>query len=252
MARELTDQELNELLGAYALDAVDGDEREQIERYLERDQNARTTVAQYREVTALLAQPSTEAPIDLWQRIEDALDEREPRPAPTVVSLESRRSGRRNRIAAVVAAAAAVLVIGVLGVKLVQQDDRIDDLAGRVGDGGILAAARSAVSDPRAERVELASEDGDVEARIVYLPNGEGFVVDDDLGELDPGHTYQLWALVGDPRSPRTISAGVLGRDPGVTAFTVGGPVVGFAITDELAPGVVSSDNRPLATGEVS
>lgn len=253
MARALTDQELHELLGAYALDAVEGDEREQIERYLERDRSARTLVAQYREVTALLAQPSSEAPVDLWQRIEDALDERElRRPDSTVVSLEDRRSRARRRFAAALAAAAAALVIGVLGVKVVQQDDRIDDLAGRVGEGGILAAARNAVSDPRAERVALASDNGDLEARIIYLPNGEGFVVDDNLDELDAGRTYQLWALVGDPRSPEAISAGVLGRDPGVTAFKVGGPVVGFAITDEPAPGVASPDDPPVVQGEVS
>ena len=77
-------------------------------------------------------------------------------------------------------------------------------------------------------------------------------MLDDNLAELVPGRTYQLWALVGDRRSPEVISAGVLGPDPGVTAFNVGGPVVGFAITDEVAPGVASSDNAPLVQGQVS
>ena len=42
MARELSGQELDDLLGAYALDAVDGDEREQVEAYLDREPAART------------------------------------------------------------------------------------------------------------------------------------------------------------------------------------------------------------------
>jgi hypothetical protein len=36
VARELSRRELDELLGAYALDAVDDDEREQVEAYLDR------------------------------------------------------------------------------------------------------------------------------------------------------------------------------------------------------------------------
>jgi anti-sigma-K factor RskA len=254
MARELTKQELDDLLGAYALDALDDDEREQVEAYLERDPNARTTVEQYREATAHLSQPTSEAPLDLWHRIEGALDDRRPGTGSEAIALETRRARRHRRAYTTLAAAAAVLVIGFLGVKVVQQDDRIDELAGEVeaGGGGVLAAARTASSDPRAERVELAADDGGLAARIVYLPDGEGFMVDDNLTELAPGRTYQLWALVGDRDSPQAISAGVLGRDPGVAAFNVPGPVVGFAITDEAAPGVASSRNSPLLQGDVT
>ena len=85
----------------------------------------------------------------------------------------------------------------------------------------------------------------------MYLPDGEGYLLDDNLATLVPGRTYQLWALVGDRRAP-AISAGVLGADPGVTAFKVAGPVVGFAITDEVAPGVVSSEQAPVLQGDVS
>ena len=44
MARELTKQELDDLLGVYALDAVDGEERDQVEEYLDRDPTARARV----------------------------------------------------------------------------------------------------------------------------------------------------------------------------------------------------------------
>jgi anti-sigma-K factor RskA len=254
MARELSRRELDDLLGVYALDAVDGDERAQVEAYLEREPAARARVAEYREATALLTQPVAEAPDGLWQRIEASLGEhRAPRGA-TVVAIETRRTRTRRRIVAGIAAAAAAVLIALLGVKVVQQDDRIDQLANRLDDrgGGVLAAARNAIDDPRAERVSLRSPDGSMEARVVLLPDGEGYVLDDNLATLVPGRTYQLWALVGDRRSPRVISAGVLGADPGVTAFNVAGPVVGFAITDEVAPGVVSSVQPPLLQGDVS
>jgi hypothetical protein len=60
----------------------------------------------------------------------------------------------------------------------------------------------------------------------------------------------QLWADVGGS-SQRTISAGVLGSDPDVTAFRVRGPIAGFAITQERAPGAVSPENPPVAQGSV-
>jgi anti-sigma-K factor RskA len=256
VARELSTRELDELLGAYALDAVDEDEREQVEAYLDRTPAARSLVAEYRETAALLAHSDTEAPPGLWERIEQTLEE-EPPPLATplprgVVALEPRRTRLRRRIAVAVAIAAAVVVVGSLTVKVVQQDDRIDELGREAESGSVLAAAETASRDPHAARVTLSSTDGALEARAVYLPDGDGFLVESNLRPLPPDRTYQLWALLGDPGAERAISAGVLGPDPGVTAFKVQGPVAGLAITDEQSPGSVSPSNPVLIQGVVS
>ena len=256
MARELSTRELDELLGAYALDAVDEDEREQVEAYLDRTPAARSLVAEYRETAALLAHSDTEAPPGLWERIEQTLEEEPPQlatPLPGgVVAFESRRTRLRRRIAVAVGVAAAVAVVGSLTVKVVQQDDRIDELGREAESGSVLAAAETASRDPRAARVTLSSADGALEARAVYLPDGDGFLVESNLRPLPPDRTYQLWALLGDPGAERAISAGVLGPDPGVTAFKVQGPVAGLAITDEQSPGSVSPSNPVLVQGVVS
>ena len=256
MARELSTRELDELLGAYALDAVDEDEREQVEAYLARTPAARSLVAEYRETAALLAHSDTEAPPGLWERIEQTLEEEPPQlatPLPGgVVAFESRRTRLRRRIAVAVGVAAAVVVVGSLTVKVVQQDDRIDELGRGAESGSVLAAAETASRDPHAARVTLSSTDGALEARAVYLPDGDGFLVQNNLRPLPPDRTYQLWALLGDPGAERTISAGVLGPDPGVTAFKVQGPVAGLAITDEQSPGSVSPSNPVLIQGVVS
>ena len=168
--------------------------------------SARTEVAEYREATALLTQPSAEAPVELWERIEESLGEHRAPRGSTAVAIETRRTRTRRRLVdAASPRPRPRSLIAVLGVKVVQQDDRIDQLADRVDDrgGGVLAAARNAVDDPRAERVSLVSADGGMEARIVYLPDGEGYVLDDNLAKLVPGRTYQLWALVGDRRGPQ-------------------------------------------------
>ena len=47
---ELTYDEARELLGAYALDAVDGDERAEVERWLATNPELRAEVEQHREV----------------------------------------------------------------------------------------------------------------------------------------------------------------------------------------------------------
>jgi hypothetical protein len=116
----------------------------------------------------------------------------------------------------------------------------------------MLAAADSASRDPRADRVALSSTDGALEARIVYLRGGDGFLLQSNLRTLPPDRTYQLWALMGGSSPERPISAGVLGPDPGIAAFRVHGPVVGLAITAEESPGAVSPGSPPLIQGAVS
>ena len=255
MARELSRRELEELLGAYALDAVDDDEREQVEVYLSRNPEARSLVAEYRETAALLAHGSTEAPPGLWERIEQSLEEAPPKlatPPASAIGFGSRRARLRRRAAVAVGVAAAVFLVGALTVKVVQQDDRIDDLGREARTGSMLAAAERASRDPRAARVALSSTDSTLEARVVYLPDGDGFLLQNNLRALPPDRTYQLWALMGGSSQDRPISVGVLGPDPGVTAFRVQGPVVAFAISDEQSPGAAAPGSPALIQGVVS
>ena len=148
MARELSRRELDELLGAYALDALDDDEREQVEAYLDRTPEACSLVAEYRETAALLAHSGTEVPPGLWERIEQTLEEEPPQlaaPLPGgVVALGSRRARLRRRISVAVGVAAAVVLVGLLTVKVVQQDNRIDELGREAKTGSVLAAAETA------------------------------------------------------------------------------------------------------------
>ncbi len=74
MDRELTRAELDELLPLYALDALDGEEREQVARYVDRDDAARAELMSLREAVALLPPPDSRAPTSLWSTIETGLD----------------------------------------------------------------------------------------------------------------------------------------------------------------------------------
>src|SRR5487761_2676915 len=65
----MNEHEIEELLGAFALDAVDDSEREEVEAHLLVCPRCRAEVAAHREVAALLANGGSVAPEQLWSKI---------------------------------------------------------------------------------------------------------------------------------------------------------------------------------------
>jgi anti-sigma factor RsiW len=93
--------ELDELLGAYALDAVSDEERQAIEEYLLVDPRARQEVAEHREVATLLAWTGTAAP-DVPDGVVVLVD-RKPTliPAQNVVALYRRNELNQMQLRAI-------------------------------------------------------------------------------------------------------------------------------------------------------
>ncbi|HET9729628.1 MAG TPA: anti-sigma factor [Acidimicrobiia bacterium] len=247
-----SDATLDALLGAYALDAVDADDRRRVEQYLARNPSARREVDEMRETAASLALAPADdftAPADLWDRISAtvALEQGD--------ELAARRARRRAR--AVVntwvgrAAIAAAVVAVALAAEVVVLRGRLDD-ARQPGDKSLAVAFNRAAKVNGVHAVSLAPQGGAELARVVLLPDGTGYLRNDRLGKLSADKTYQLWAITGDPNKPAVISAGVLGNDPHTIAFRTSGPVHAFAITVEEAPGVEKSRNEPVASGAVA
>lgn len=256
--------DVQSLLGAYALDAVDGPERDLVERHLDTDPRARAEVASFREVAAMLAMTGTDAPEGVWDRIVAGIEgaDADAAAAPPRLQIlsdgdrterdDGERTPTRPGVAwrwIALAAAAALLVVAVLGAEVVRQNDRIDKLEATSSGDRLRHRAEVAATQPGSRTVSLTSTGGDEVASIVLRADGTGFFLPRDLTSADAGDVYQLWALVGDPADPDAISAGVLGRDPGVVPFRFSGPVHGFAVTQEQSPGVVSSRQSPQATG---
>ncbi len=65
MDRELTPEEIKDLLPAYAIDAVDDDERAAIDAYLDTDDDARDEVASIQRAASFLAH--TGGPAARWR-----------------------------------------------------------------------------------------------------------------------------------------------------------------------------------------
>ncbi|MBA3653719.1 MAG: anti-sigma factor, partial [Actinobacteria bacterium] len=112
---------------------------------------------------------------------------------------------------------------------------------------GIDAAILAATSNPQATRVRLASGDGRRHVDAVLLPNGSGYLVDNNLPTLPDGRTYQLWGVIGGAK----VSLGVLGNAPAKAAFAAKADVAALAITAERAGGVVASAEAPVVSGSV-
>jgi hypothetical protein len=249
MARELSPRELHELLGAYALDAVDGDERAQIEEWLERTPNAREELALLRETAALLSHTGLEAPPEVWDRIEHTLGET---PPALVLPLSRRRTALRITagLAAASVAAAAITAV-VLSDKMSRQDERLAAVADSMERDGMRRAALAAMADPEARTLYLDSEDG-AAATLVTTTSGEGYLMSAELPRLERGRTYQLWAMTGPDDAPTMVSAGVLGRDIELAAFRAPDDAWGFAITDEEGSGGVQPHGHRVLEGTFS
>jgi anti-sigma factor RsiW len=259
---DLGHRELEELLGVYALDALEADESDALERHLPTCARCRGEVEEYREVAALLAHSGAAAPEGLWDRIAQSLEGHAPdidsapalpflppvAPAGAggagpVADLARHRAWRTRAAGAVMAAAAAVIVV--LGIQMAQQDQRLDEMAALLSVDALERAYQAAEASAGSEQVELQSFDGQIDAQAVITEDGVGYLWASDLPRLDEGRTYQLWGDVGD----RRLSLGPLGPDPQVVPFEVSDQLVGVALTEEAEPGVISSDQPVLAHG---
>jgi anti-sigma factor RsiW len=248
MSNRLGHQDIQELLGAYALDAVEGDEADAIELHLRDCPRCRAEVESHRETASWLAHGGASAPEGVWDKIAESMEEAPPRlDMARILPFEAGRSDRPRRrppVTWLLTAAAAVLIV-VLGTVAVRQEGRLNRFEKTRGLDAALAAA---VSDPDARQVRLQSPTGAVgTVRAVLLPDGTGYLVAAALPAARGDRTYQLWGIVGD----RAVSLGVLGRDPKVVPFHAGAGVTTLAVTEEVAGGVVVSQNQPVVAGGI-
>jgi anti-sigma factor RsiW len=272
--------ELQALLGAYALDAVEQEEAQAIERHLVGCPRCRAEVAEHREVAGVLGCTGSSAPVGLWDRIATSLAEPPPAlqltrvvtgssseaasdrvdrggpaggsaatgPGSQAEVIAVRHSRRRLGTRAFAAmAAVAALVVAVLGVEVARLNARTDNLKNLVAEGPYQAA----LVNPGARRVALTSADGSRSVQAVILPDGTGWLGPHNLPALQPDETYQLWGVVGTQPGAKTVSLAVIGSHPHVLQFGAPDQVTALAVTEEISGGVVATQKQPIVAGAV-
>jgi anti-sigma-K factor RskA len=229
--------ELDELLGAYALDAVDADDRRRVDDYLEANPRAAAEVQAHREVATMLAFTGMVAPDDLWDRITEEIGEQAPPPlGPALASVMSLdEHPRRRRLASVapwVMSAAAVVALVFVAFGPADDADAPNE--------PLAAAVEIARADRDSLVTTLVADGSEVAAEAIIDQDGHGYILARDLPTLSDAQTYQLWGVVenGD-----VISLGIFGPNPEIETFTVDAVVTALAITIEQYPGVISDGN---------
>jgi Anti-sigma-K factor rskA/Putative zinc-finger len=235
--------DIEALIGAYALDAVEPDERAAVEAHLATCPRCRAELADHLEVASMLAYTGAPAPDGLWTRIASALEEPPPAMRLQVVGSPTPATNKRRSRALVGLAAAAVLLIVVLGVQVLHQGGQIDRLNTAAHQSALGRAADQALLEPTSQKLKLTSPSGDKASAIAVLTDsGTGYLMPANLPALPKGRTYQLWGIT----PTQVVSLGLLGPDPHLNAFPAHGQITGLAVTDEVAGGVTQSTHAPV------
>lgn len=241
--------DLDELLGAYALDAVSPAEAQRVEDYLAINPKAAAEVREHREVATMLAFTGMDAPEGLWNRIEQELDAPAPAPGPELAKVmaisEAPRKRRISTVAPWLVSAAAAAIVAVVAIGLADRASAPTD--------PLVAAYEDADADRDSGRATLVADGSVAEATAVIDEDGHGFIRAGALPSLPDGQTYQLWGVVDTGAAePDVISLGIFGPNPELETFTTETPLVALAITIEEAPGVISDGNpEGIYIGEV-
>ena len=263
----ISHDDASELLGAYALDAVDGDELAELEEHLATCPRCQAELDSLREVAGALGNSAEPLPEDLWSSIasqlghDPSIDE-EPPPMPKLTAAErapfrapSPERTRRTRstvllLGAVSVAASAVAVV--LGIGLVRSQNNVTNLHQEISHQRVAAQRTPAevALHTTGHRVVNLVDSNHVElARFVIVPSGRGYLVSSSLPVLPDDQTYQLWGIVGS----KPISLGLLGASPHGSVFTMAGAALTseLAVTAEPDGGTVAPTGPILASGTV-
>lgn len=245
--------EVEELLGAYALDALPAGEAEAVRAHLATCEEHAVKARELRHIAMRLHETSEPiaAPAGLRSRLLDAVA-REPQsgataPVPPLTAIPGERI-RREAIPSNVrrfptlafgaVAAAFIAVIGGLLAWNVTLQNRLDDR---------LDVSRATAIAPLAGSAQGAR--GSV---LYFAAQKKAVVVGDNMPVLDPGKTYQLWAIGGDgaPKSIGLMQPDANGHTNTVVDFD-GDAADTLAITIEPAGGSPQPTSNPVLSAKV-
>ena len=245
--------DLHTLSGAYAIDALEPDERAQFERHLAACESCQQEVRELQATAAALAAGSSEEPpSSLKQAVMAEIDQtRQDRPIAPPADLAEHRA-RRGRVAVLsqrlVGAAAAVLALAVvaLGATVTSLNDRLDRVEARSEQLQALVAAADT------QTLAMDGPDGAVAHVVVSSSVGQAVMFGSGMAPAPEGRDYELWFVLEDAFVP----AGLLTvDDDGTITHSVQGDLAGVvarAVTIEPAGGSAQPTSDPIMAVELA
>jgi anti-sigma-K factor RskA len=225
--------DVRELLGAYALDALDPDEREQVDELLLTDASARAELHELQQGAAWLGHASLRPPARAWDAIAGEID----RDLSTQGQMPA--ATRRTPRWLVAAAMVLVLAIGAAGVFSIANRSSSSE--------SVTDEYEAALNNPSARTVTLQSSDGEYAARAVVLRDRSGYLAAESLPVPGSDRDLQLWSLT--PDGP--VSVGLLSGDEDIHRFRVAPGATALAVTDEPRGGSEAPTGTPIVSGDL-
>ncbi len=222
-------EELEELIPAYALDAVDPADRARIETHLPRCRRCSLLVESYQPVTDLLlyAAKPAEPRAELKYRVLAAtLPQRRVAPAPAAFPLAQLTAGISSFFRAPALTALALLLLIALGAwnfalqnRLAQQSAALQQVTTEMSQQRDLMTAM-AYSDGQPHRLQGTEVASQAVGRL-YSGYDENtfFMITYDMPLLKPSQSYQLWLI--DTSGNRT-SGGIFAVDARGRGWLIG------------------------------
>jgi anti-sigma factor RsiW len=229
--------EIHALSGAYAVDALDADERARFEEHLAACPACEAEVADLQQATALMSEiTQAEPPPALRESVLAGIKSVRPLPPEIPVATNVRKLPIRRRLTALVAAAA---LLGVAGAgTVIWQQATTSDQTLSVADRVLQAA------DAKRVNVELP---GGVRASVIRsVSEGKAVLVTHDMPAPPSGRVYELWLQT---TAGKMVPAGTMGK-PGSRPVVLEGDATNataVGITVEPEGGSDSPTSEPIA-----
>lgn len=232
----LSHQEIQELLGAYALDAVDQQERDIIEVHLQTCETCRAEMDDHRRLAQTLRRHATRvSPLASTQTNGNHLTDAVAAPA-----------GARPGWAGPLALAIVVILLAAV---FIQAQVRFDHLNATANRSELIERALLVTAGPEAVITELHTPRSGPALTVISLAGGgTGYAFNSTLPTLGPNRSYQLWSTANG-----IVTANVsLGRRPDIALFSLPSGVTEFLVTVEHNPIPLGPTLPAIAVGDKS
>ncbi len=236
-----------ELVAAYAIDALDIEETSLMEEHLTSCDQCASDVASFHEALAEVAPTATLAKDDaLWAKIESQITPKENSGSGTnIVDISQRRRGSIwLRPSSAVAAIALIVAFVSTATAIGTNSSKASFTKSNTAMESQIVA--NAIASPGSKMLHLTSASSKYSLNIVITKDGKAYITSGDLPPLNGQKSYQVWGI----RANGMVSIMVFGSHMKGVAFSLPANA-GFAqiaVTQEPMGGSPAPTSTPIVS----